>query len=303
MRCTIGEDETIERNRRPPGAAYGARTGDFGDQEGRADQQGRENSSTGLNWGVFLGAFAGSLIELAEILAVVLVVGSVAGWRNALAGAGSAVVLVVVVALIVGKGLALIPVHALEFVAGVILLAFGQMWARSVIKYYGGILQPKDDEDERLRDQLRREGRPAWNLVALVAAFKSSLLESVEIAIVVVGFGLAGGDWFESIGGALMASIGLIIFAILLRAPLARVPVKAMKYVASMLLLGFGTYWLGEGLGYEWPTGSWSLLWLPLLWGLLMAAGTEFLRLRLGEAAGTPKPPTRGGSKPPGGRP
>jgi hypothetical protein len=145
-----------------------------------------------LNWGVFLGAFAGSLIELAEILAVVLVVGSVAGWRNALAGAGSAVVLVVVVALIVGKGLALIPVHALEFVAGVILLAFGQMWARSVIKYYGGILQPKDDEDERLRDQLRREGRPAWNLVALVAAFKSSLLESVEIAIVVVGFGLAG---------------------------------------------------------------------------------------------------------------
>jgi uncharacterized membrane protein len=303
MRCTIGEDETIERDWRPPGAAYGAETGVFGDQEGRADQRGRENGSTGLNWGVFLGAFAGSLIELVEILAVVLVVGSVAGWRNALAGAGSAVGLVVVVALIVGKGLALIPVHALEFVAGVILLAFGQMWARSVIKYYGGILQPKDDEDERLRDQLRREGRPAWNLVALVAAFKSSLLESVEIAIVVVGFGLAGGDWFESIGGALMASIGLIIFAILLRAPLARVPVKAMKFVASMLLLGFGTYWLGEGLGHEWPTGSWSLLWLPLLWGLLMAAGTEFLRLRPGEAAGTPKPPTRGGSTPPGGRP
>jgi uncharacterized membrane protein len=256
-----------------------------------------------LNWGVFLGAFAGSLIELVEILAVVLVVGSVAGWRNALAGAGSAVGLVVIVALIVGKGLTLIPVHALELFAGIILLAFGQMWARSVIQYYGGILQPEDDEDERLRDQLRREGRPAWNLVALVAAFKSSLLESVEIAIVVVGFGLAGGDWFESIGGALLASIGLIIFAVLLRAPLARVPVKAMKFVASTLLLGFGTYWLGEGLGYEWPTGSWSLLWLPLLWGLLMAAGTEFLRLRPSEAAGTPKPPTRGGSKPPGGRP
>jgi uncharacterized membrane protein len=70
-----------------------------------------------------------------------------------------------------------------------------------------------------------------------------------------------------------------------------------------MLLLGFGTYWLGEGLGYEWPTGSWSLLWLPLLWGLLMAVGTGFLRLRPSEAAATPNPPTRGGSKPPGGRP
>lgn len=255
-----------------------------------------------MNWGVFLGAFAGSLIELVEILAVVLVVGSVAGWRNALVGAGSAVGLVVVIALIVGKGLTLVPVHALEFFAGIILLAFGQMWARSVIKYYGGTLRPKDDEDDRLREQLRREGgRPAWNVVALAAAFKSSLLESVEIAIVVIGFGVAGGDWFESIGGALIATVGLIIFAILLRAPLARVPVKAMKFFASMLLMGLGTYWLGEGLGYEWPTGGWSLLWLPLLWGLLMAGGAALPRLRRSEAAGTQEPPTRGGAKPPGG--
>lgn len=82
-----------------------------------------------MNWAIFLGAFAGSLIELVEILAVVLVVGSVAGWRNALVGAGSAVGLVVAIALIVGKGLALIPVHALELFAEIILLALGQMWA------------------------------------------------------------------------------------------------------------------------------------------------------------------------------
>jgi len=233
-----------------------------------------------VNWAVFLGAFAGSLIELVEILAVVLVVGSVAGWRNALVGAGSAVGLVVVAALIVGKGLTLIPLHALEIFAGMVLLAFGQMWARSVIKYYGGTLQPKDDEDERLRERLRREGRPAWDAVALAAAFKSSLLESVEIAIVVVGFGVVGGDWFESIGGALLATVGLILFAVLLRAPLAGVPVKAMKFFASMLLMGFGTYWLGEGLGYGWPTGSLSLLWLPLLWGAGMAAAAAILRSR-----------------------
>lgn len=231
-----------------------------------------------MSWGVFLGAFAGSLIELVEILAVVLVVGSVAGWRNALVGAGSTVGLVLVAALIVGRGLALIPLHALEIFAGLILLAFGQMWTRSVIKYYGGALRPKDDEDERLREQLRREDRPAWNAVALAAAFKSSLLESVEIAVVVVGFGAAGGDWFESIGGALLAALGLVLCAVLRRAPLARVPVKAMKFFASMLLMGFGTYWLGEGLGYEWPTGGWSVLWLPLVWGAAMAAAAAILR-------------------------
>ena len=116
----------------------------------------------------------------------------------------------------------------------------------------------------------------------------------MEIAIIVVGFGVAGGDWFESISGALLATIGLIIFAALLRAPLARVPVKATKFVASMLLMGFGTYWLGEGLGYEWPTGDWSLLWLPLLWGLLMAGGAAFLRSRRREAAGMHEPPGGG---------
>lgn len=85
--------------------------------------------------------------------------------------------------------------------------------------------------------------------VALAAAFKSSLLESVEIAVVVVGFGAAGGGWFESIGGALLAAVGLVLFAVLLQAPLARVAIKATKFFASMLLMGFGTYWLGEGDG------------------------------------------------------
>lgn len=35
-----------------------------------------------MNWGVFLGTFTGSLLELVEILAVVMVVGRVGGWRG-----------------------------------------------------------------------------------------------------------------------------------------------------------------------------------------------------------------------------
>ncbi len=48
-----------------------------------------------MNWGVFLGAFTGSLIELVEILAVVMIVGRVAGWPNALVGSSSAISLTV----------------------------------------------------------------------------------------------------------------------------------------------------------------------------------------------------------------
>jgi uncharacterized membrane protein len=234
-----------------------------------------------VSWAVFLGAFVGSLIELVEVLAVVLVVGRVAGWRNALVGAGSAVGLVTVAALAVGSGLTLVPAHTLELLAGVILLSFGQVWARSATRHYGGALEAPAEGDERLQEQLTRNGRRgSWDAVAMATAFKSSLLESFEIAIVVIGLGAAGGEWFEAIGGALVATAVLICFAFWLRASLERVPVKPAKFIAATLLMGFGTYWLGEGIGFGWPGGILSLLWLPFLWGLLMASGAVFLRRR-----------------------
>ena len=241
-----------------------------------------------MSWVIFLGAFVGSLIELVEVLAVVLVVGRVAGWRNALTGAGSAVGLVSVSALVVGSGLALIPARPLELLAGLILLGFGQAWARSVTKYYGGALGAPDDDDERLRERLAQEGgRGAWDTVALATAFKSSLVESLEIAVVVIGLGTAGGKWFEAIGGALVATGVLICSAFFLRAPLERVPVKPAKFFAATLLMGFGTYWVGEGLGFGWPGGILSLIWLTLLWGLLLAGAAAFLRTRRRESAET----------------
>jgi uncharacterized membrane protein len=257
-----------------------------------------------VSWAIFLGAFVGSLIELVEVLAVVLVVGRVAGWRNALVGAGAAVGLVAVAALAVGSGLALIPARPLELLAGVILLGFGQAWARSVTKYYGGVLEPPDDDDARLREQLAREGgRGGWDAVALATAFKSSLVESFEIAIVVIGLGTAGGNWFEAIGGAMVATVVLTCSALWLRASLERVPVKPAKFIAAALLMGFGTYWVGEGIGFGWPGGMASLIWLPLLWGLLMAAGAVFLRSRRGEFAEPLEPRTHRRQEPPGGGP
>jgi uncharacterized membrane protein len=91
-----------------------------------------------------------------------------------------------------------------------------------------------------------------------------------------------------------------IFCAFWLRASLERVPVKPAKFIAATLLMGFGTYWLGEGLGFGWPGGIVSLIWLSLLWGLLMAGGAGFLRSRRAGAAGTPGPRTPGGQEPPG---
>lgn len=106
-----------------------------------------------MNWEIFLASFTGSLIELVEILGVVIVVGRVAGWRNALVGSGSGIGLTLVASLILGKSLTLIPVDVLKIIAGAFLLAFGQAWTRSVVKYYGGVLKRSDDEDEKLQEE------------------------------------------------------------------------------------------------------------------------------------------------------
>ncbi|PSB31350.1 COG4280 domain-containing protein [Chlorogloea sp. CCALA 695] len=235
-----------------------------------------------MNWEIFLASFTGSLIELLEILGVAIVVGRVTGWRNALVGSGIGIGVTVIAALILGKSLILIPIQILEIIAGAVLLAFGQKWTRSVVKYYGGILKPKDDEDEQLQKELEQEGiKSGWNWFAVVATFKSALLESVEIAIAIVTLGVTAGKWYEAIGGTSLAAIGLVCFAFLFRVPLNQVPIKPMKFVAAMLLMGFGTYWLGEGLNVRWSTGSWTIIWLPLIWGSFMAGCAALLRWRI----------------------
>ena len=235
-----------------------------------------------MNWEIFLASFTGSLIELLEILGVAIVVGRVTGWRNALVGSGIGIGVTVIAALILGKSLILIPIQILEIIAGAVLLAFGQKWTRSVVKYYGGILKPKDDEDEQLQKELEQEGiKSGWNWFAVVTTFKSALLESVEIAIAIVTLGVTAGKWYEAIGGTSLAAIGLICFAFLFRVPLNQVPIKPMKFVAAMLLMGFGTYWLGEGLNVRWSTGSWTIIWLPLIWGSFMAGCAVLLRWRI----------------------
>lgn len=93
-----------------------------------------------------------------------------------------------------------------------------------------------------------------------------------------VALGAAEGDWVESAGGALVAAVGLVALAVPLRASLAGVPVQPARFFAAMLLMGFGSYWIGESPGYDWPTGGWPIPWLPIVWGMLIAAGALVLR-------------------------
>ena len=72
--------------------------------------------------------------------------------------------------------------------------------------------------------------------------------------------------------------------------------------VLAVVLMGFGTYWIGEGLDFGWPGGMLSLIWLSLLWGLLLAGAATFLRARRRVTTKTRGLQTHGRHEPPGGR-
>ncbi|MBC1225049.1 COG4280 domain-containing protein [Nostoc sp. UCD121] len=233
-----------------------------------------------MNWEIVLASFASSLIELVEILGIVIVVGRLAGWRNALVGSGGGIALTLLLSLVLGKSLTLIPVDILRIVAGVLLLLFGQKWTRSIVRYYAGLPKKrKGGGEDSLEEQLAKdENQSGWNWFAVVTTFKAALLDSVEVAIAVVTLGAAESEWLEAISGAGFATFSLVVFAFLFRAPLQQVPVKPMKFVAAMLLMGFGVYWLGAGLDVEWPGGHWAIIWLPLAWGVAMVIASAIWR-------------------------
>jgi uncharacterized membrane protein len=50
------------------------------------------------------------------------------------------------------------------------------------------------------------------------------------------------------------------IVAALLRKPFGNVPENTLKFVVGVMLVSFGTFWLGEGLGVPWPLGDATVL-------------------------------------------
>jgi uncharacterized membrane protein len=60
--------------------------------------------------------------------------------------------------------------------------------------------------------------------------------------------------------------------------PLAKIPENALKFVVGLMLTAFGVFWVGEGLGAEWPGGDLSLVGILVVLIALSAAAVQRLR-------------------------
>ncbi len=241
-------------------------------------------------WAVFVASFLASAVEFVEAFTIVLVVGVTINWRSALAGTALAVVALALLVGIFGAALVqFVPIEALRLVVGLFLVLFGLKWLKKAILRYARLKALHDEEAiyEEQVAELRAKGlAPARRVdpFGLVTAFKSVLLEGLEVAFIVITFGIQANS-LQSTDGIQVAALGaagalLVIVALgaLVRAPLQRVPENTLKFMVGIMLTSFGTFWGGEGLGISWWRGDLFLLALVAFY--LAVSGALVLWLR-----------------------
>ena len=221
-----------------------------------------------------LAAFLASLVECVEALTVVLAVGSVRGWRDALLGTAAALGVLAVVVAVLGSALTRIPLDLLQLAVGALLLLFGLRWLRKAVLRAAGVI-PLHDETAAYAAQaaaMRSHGAaPGWDRVAFGAAFQITMLEGTEVVFIVIAVGAGGAGLLVPASlGAVAALLVVAALGLAVHRPLARVPENALKFAVGVLLSAFGTFWAGEGMGVAWPGADWSIL--ALVAGFLAVA-------------------------------
>jgi uncharacterized membrane protein len=202
--------------------------------------------------------FLASVVEAVEAFTIILAVGTVQGWRPAVAGGLLGLVVLALIVAAFGPALQFIPIRALQFTVGVLLLLFGLRWLRKAILRSAGVT-PRRDELAAFAGQAaglileacRKTPRLDW--FAGVAAFKAVVLEGLEVVFIVIAVGAARGLLWPAGLGALAACVLVLLVGLVLQRPLARVPENTLKFGVGVMLSAFGVFWTGEGLGVPWP--------------------------------------------------
>jgi uncharacterized membrane protein len=237
-------------------------------------------------WVAFGTTFLASALEFVEAATIVMAVGYTVGWRTALTATAWAIGVLIVITGVLGPALLIyVPLNALQIAIGIFLILFGYTWLRKAIWRYSGHKAMRNEEQafsrevSALKTHLQRtdvQQRDEQRL-GFATAFNGVLLEGLEVAIIVITFSAARGSFVWACAGALLAGILVVLAAVMLRRPFARIPENALGFVVGIMLLSFGTFWSGEGLGLHWWAGEGTLGWIV---GLYLATALLLIALR-----------------------
>ncbi len=232
-------------------------------------------------------AFLASVVEFVEALTIVLAVGVTRQWRSTLIGVGAATLALAIVVGVFGTAIVvLVPIGILRLVVGTFLLIYGLQWLCKAMLRAAGAKAKHDEASiyQRQIAQLTEEPPvPARGMdwISFTVAFKGVLLEGLEVAFIVVTFGASAGQLGPAVLGAAVAGVLVLSVGAALHRPLARVPENGLKYAVGLMLVTFGTFWAGEGIGIAWPGSDAVLLVLLAAYLAFSLAGVWAVRAML----------------------
>lgn len=240
-------------------------------------------------WSSILPAFFASMVEFVEALTIVLVVGVTINWKSSLLGAATATLSLAVLIAIFGSTLVLfIPIEVLRLVIGIILVLFGIQWLKKAVLRYSGLKDLHDEAaiyEKGLRELKARSNinTGKFNGFGFLTSFKSVLLEGLEVAFIVITFGATAGTnrvqgLYTASVGALLAFLVVVTLGITIRGPLTKIPENTLKFTVGIMLVTFGSFWAGEGLGIEWPMADMFLLVLAAFFLMISALTVRWLK-------------------------
>jgi uncharacterized membrane protein len=225
---------------------------------------------------VFVTTFLAAAVEVIEMVIIVVGVGSVRGWRSTWLGAGAGLGVLAVLVLALGTALTAVPIGGLRLVVGSLLLVFGLQWLRK------GIVRVSANGFQGMGDRIASPGAATGRSVdwtAFVLSFKGVLLEGLEVAFIVVSFGVTARALPTAIVGAAGAFLVVAGAGLLARGVVQRIPRSALQLLVGTLLTSFGTFWAVQGLGVGWP-GSDAAILVLVGWYAFAAGYVGFLRRR-----------------------
>src|ERR1700737_2681800 len=215
---------------------------------------------TGVGF-VLITTFLASTVEAIEMVTIVVGVGATRGWR---AGMGSGFLVLAVIVAVFGLALSAIPIGPLRLLVGALLLVFGLQWfrkgiARVAARGLAGMRAGAAEEEKEWTG-------PGLDWTAFVLAFKGVVLEGLEVAFIVVTFGVGANQLGPAVIGGMSAVVIVGAIGGAVQPLVARIPRSLLQLVVGTMLTTFGTFWAVEGIGVIWPAGDAAILVLLALY-------------------------------------
>lgn len=226
-------------------------------------------------------AAAGSAsVEFLETAAIAYAIARSGYRREAIWGTVAGLTVVAMAAITLGSSLQLIPLYLLQILIGSLLLWFGWGWVKkSVLRQAKGKRAGWMSDDPLEAEGILIETEPEnFSPLNFMIMAKSAALEGLEVAIIVTTLGLASAAWKEAISATFLALVFSIGLVTLLHQYLLKLPEVLIKLGAGILLMTLGTFWLGEGLNFEWPFEEFAILILVSFYSLAATVAIYILR-------------------------